>query len=406
MEITRRAAGGWTELVIVGRLDGYWAEHLDAGLTEAVRDGNHRLRLDLSDVSFLSSAGIGVLVKFYKRLVTIKGTLVIGRASPQVRTVLDMTRLSAMLVEQTASIEPATLTLGSTVVRKGVVCELFDLAPGARFRLTSIGGEHPVGSPEDRRTPPALLVCPQSTMALGIGAFGAAEAEGAGRFGEFLAVAGAATYLPADGTEVPDYLLASEAQALELKVARGLACDGRFARHLRFESTDPNGVVSLATLAALGLEMSGGGAAAGVLMAEASGLVGAALRRSPATVDTGDFFEFPSVRTRLAFTAERAFQGGLALVAGVVQRAGGPLPAAQLRPLDDDGALVGHFHAAAFPFRPFKKGRLELADTVRTLFEDQGVQGVLHLLNDDRPIVGVGQSEFTRGAFWIGAVDR
>ena len=45
-----------------------------------------------------------------------------------------------------------------------------------------------------------------------------------------------------------------------------------------------------------------------------------------------------------------------------------------------------------------------LADTVRTLFDDTGVQGVLHLLTDSRPVVGVGQSEFTRGACWIGAV--
>ena len=68
MEITRRAVDGWTVLAIAGRLDGYWADHLDTGLADAVREGHHRLRLDLSHVSFLSSAGIGVLVKFYKRL--------------------------------------------------------------------------------------------------------------------------------------------------------------------------------------------------------------------------------------------------------------------------------------------------------------------------------------------------
>ena len=41
---------------------------------------------------------------------------------------------------------------------------------------------------------------------------------------------------------------------------------------------------------------------------------------------------------------------------------------------------------------------------MKSLFEDQPVQGVLHLLNDDRPVVGIGQSEFTRGATWFGAV--
>ena len=42
-----------------------------------------------------------------------------------------------------------------------------------------------------------------------------------------------------------------------------------------------------------------------------------------------------------------------------------------LRPLDHE-ACSEHFHAAAFPFRPFKKGRLELTETVHTLFDGGG----------------------------------
>ena len=62
MEITRNAIDGCMELTITGRLDSYWADHLDTGLTEAVREGHHRLRLNLSGVTFISSAGIAVLM--------------------------------------------------------------------------------------------------------------------------------------------------------------------------------------------------------------------------------------------------------------------------------------------------------------------------------------------------------
>ena len=48
-----------------------------------------------------------------------------------------------------------------------------------------------------------------SSFGLGLGAFGSSFADCAGRFGEFLAVCGAVTYLPADGTNVPDYMLAA-----------------------------------------------------------------------------------------------------------------------------------------------------------------------------------------------------
>jgi anti-anti-sigma factor len=406
MEITRRVAEHWMELFIEGRLDGYWAEHLDAGLAEVVRDGNHRLRLDLTAVTFISSAGIGVLVKYYQRLAAIKGTLVIVRASPAVRAVLDMTRLTGMLVDTSPQAEPATLTVGSTVVRRGMVCEMFELQRDARLRLTSIGGEHPIGSPADRAQAPRPLRCPPSTTAIGVGAFGAAGTDAIDRCGEFLAVEGAAVCLPADGTEVADYLVASGTEAPEIQVSRGLVCVGTFARHLRFEPTEPGTVVAISTLAELCLELTGGDAAALVAMVEAEGLVGAALRKSPFATAEDDFFAFPSVRTRLTFTAERAFGGSIALVAGIVQRAAGAVHLQQFAPLDRDGELLGHFHAAAFPFRPFKKGRLVLGETVRTLFEDQSVRGVLHLLHDNRPLTGVGQSEFTRGACWMGALER
>ena len=248
-----------------------------------------------------------------------------------------------------------------------------------------------------------VLSCPASTVAVGIGAFGLGDADGLHRFGEFLAVSGAAACLPADGTEVPDYLVASGAEAPSIRVSRGVVCDGAFAREVRFETTGTGSVVSLAEVAAVCLELSRGEAAAIVMLAETTGLIGAALRQSPFETETDDLFDFPGVRARLTFTAERAFRGSLALVAGVVQNPGGPIPPSQLRSLGCDD-LVGHFHAAAFSFRPFKKGRLQLGDTVRTLFEDTGVRGVMHLVNDNRPIVGVGQSEFARGACWIGAL--
>ena len=36
------------------------------------------------------------------------------------------------------------------------------------------------------------------------------------------------------------------------------------------------------------------------------------------------------------------------------------------------------------------------------LFETESLLGVLHLLNDTREVVGIGQSEFIRGACWAG----
>ena len=45
-----------------------------------------------------------------------------------------------------------------------------------------------------------------------------------------------------------------------------------------------------------------------------------------------------------------------------------------------------------------------MKSTVRELFEAGGLQGVLHLLADEREIAGAGESEFLRGACWVGPV--
>ena len=399
MQITRRPSDDWTEMVIEGRLDGYWAEHLDTGLADAVRDGHHRLRLNLAAVPFLSSAGIAVLVKYYKRLSAIHGALVIGAASPQVRSVLDMTRLTSMLAAE-ASVTAQTLTVGAAFVSRGIICQMFDVQPDGRMRCGAVGHEDRVGT--SSTAGPGRLACPESTIALGLGAFD--DDAGPMAFGEFLAVAGTVACMPADGTESADYLIASDAEAPELRTSRYVVCEGAFSRHFRFDPATPHAAIPLSRLAAIALEFSGGAAAALVAVAETTGLVGAALKRSPGLGH--DLFAFPDVRGHLSFTAERAFAQSLALVAGVVQQnEGGPVPASAIRPLGADGETRGHFHAAAFPFRAFKKGRLALNETVRGLFEERGVQGVLHLLYDGRPIAGVGESEFLRGACWIAPLE-
>src|SRR4051794_41101910 len=66
MEITKQLRGETVELKIQGRVDGYWADHLAAAVDQEIRHGSHNIQLDLSQVAFLSSAGIGTLVRLYK----------------------------------------------------------------------------------------------------------------------------------------------------------------------------------------------------------------------------------------------------------------------------------------------------------------------------------------------------
>jgi len=185
-----------------------------------------------------------------------------------------------------------------------------------------------------------------------------------------------------------------------------LYCDGGFSHVLNFEAK-PDQTVSLLDVTLQGLEITKGDTVAVVMAAETAGLVGAALRRSPAMAEPGtDPFSHPDIRDWMTFTTEPAYARGVALVAGVVSWGGSEAIAPIVRPLGDDPSPVGHLHAAAFSYRPLRKGRVDLVDTVRALFEEEMLNGILDLVNDTRPIVGVGQSQFVRGTCWIAPVSN
>src|SRR5919198_1011782 len=98
MEIRCASGGDIEDVALTGRLDGYWSDHLKSALSDVVRGGRHHVRLDCSQVSFLSSAGIGVLMKFHQELERINGTFQIVNPSTAVATVLRVTRLDRFLI--------------------------------------------------------------------------------------------------------------------------------------------------------------------------------------------------------------------------------------------------------------------------------------------------------------------
>ena len=395
MEIARRLDGDVLVLELAGRLDARWSDHVAASIETALRDGRHQLRLDLAHVDYISSAGIRVLIRYSQQLRRIGGSFGISQPAQPVVEVLEMAGVLGLL--EVAA--PADRASGTSVERSFGRFELYPLTPGARARCQVVGDpstfERGFTAADCQR-----IAYPEGSFGLGLGALGRSFADCQGRFGEFLAVAGSATYLPTDGTHTPDFLLAEQALVPELHVLYGARCQGDFAQLARFETDPELGAVPLSQLVVTSLELADAQAAGLVILADATGLLGAALRRSPVQAVGAPSLAFPEIRSWLSFTSERAFPNCLALVVGLAAREAPRGLEALLRPLGKSG-LLGHFHAAAFSYRPLPQGRLELQETVRELFEEQTLQGLLHLLGDDRELVGVGESEFTRGACWI-----
>ena len=405
MEIQKQKHGDLLEIKIQGRLDAYWSDHLTTSIDESIRQGSHKIQLNLAQVDYLSSAGIRVLLKFYKQLKAIKGSLSVTSPSEGARSILAMAGLAELLI--TTPAQPAAEEKAkepARVEKINAVYYINDVNPGATLKCTLIGD--PKKFETGGFTECQNVAFPESTFGVGVGAFGSNFADCQERFGEFIALEGAAAYLPTDGTDVPDYVLSEGALVPEMKVLYALAGQGSFSRMIRFEAKDvPPGIIPLADLVECALEFSKTDLIAVAMIAESAGLVGAALRRSPAK-NTGaeSPLSFPAARDWLNFTAERAFDRTLCVVVGVASRNETPLLKSILRPIGTGTSAIGHFHAAAFPYRPMQRGELSLHKALNSLFATESLQGLLHLLPDDREINGVGQSEFLRGALWAGPI--
>ncbi len=97
MDIQRVRHPEGLEFRISGRFDAYRSGQLESDLDEAVRAGEYHVRVDLSGVDFISSAGIGLLVRFHNRLKGCGGTFGVRAALQPVANLLQISGLWAML---------------------------------------------------------------------------------------------------------------------------------------------------------------------------------------------------------------------------------------------------------------------------------------------------------------------
>jgi anti-sigma B factor antagonist len=92
--ITEQAAqAGHHVIAARGEIDLFTAPDLKQVLTEVIESGQHRLVIDLSEVSFLDSTALGVLIGAVKRLRSRGGALAIVNTEASIAKTFEITGL-------------------------------------------------------------------------------------------------------------------------------------------------------------------------------------------------------------------------------------------------------------------------------------------------------------------------
>ena len=93
LSITSEARGGATVVHVGGEIDVYTAPVLRERLDEHISAGRHHLVVDLGDVSFMASTGLGVLVGRLKLVRVTNGTLRLVCSTERILNVFSITGL-------------------------------------------------------------------------------------------------------------------------------------------------------------------------------------------------------------------------------------------------------------------------------------------------------------------------
>jgi anti-anti-sigma factor len=97
--ITEEKSPGASRFIVKGRVNASSSDVLLFKLEKALKDGQKSIVLNMSQVEYLSSIGIRVILKIYKLASEKGGKFKIESPSENVKNVLGMTALQELLVK-------------------------------------------------------------------------------------------------------------------------------------------------------------------------------------------------------------------------------------------------------------------------------------------------------------------
>jgi anti-anti-sigma factor len=419
LDIKQTSQGELLLLHLSGDLDNDSSQDFREAIDEAIATGYIRVIVRFTHVSYISSAGIGVLIASKKRLVELNGLLGIYDLNSHVEMVLRQTKL---LDHLQCDADSLIAKYSSAFSDAGESQEL-TTDDGIEVTIQTLGSSSPkamslelYGNPSRIQRSVLLatdghrLNFPTNSIGLGLGTLAAGSHGSQDLMGEILAVGGAVAQSPREYGLLPDFAIAQEEYVPAVELMYGLRLCGDFSYVVRFNRRPSESPLTLSRIVNLAAGIKGLSAAAVVVLGECAGVVGTQLTQSPvqsrAQTDAQpiDRFEFPSIRDWLSFGGEQIHLHSMVLAGGVLVSAAHvktePSLTSFLRPLSEENWL-GHFHAAVFPFRPLKRTALDLNESVTDLFNSESLKDVVHLLCDSRPNYGAGETEFNSCAVWV-----
>lgn len=367
MRIDRTDAAHAACLALVGRLDAAWSESVAAALEDAIRLGRPRIELDMRETTFVSSVGIGTILRALTRFRAVGGTLVIVGASDPVRDMLRVAKLDALLGLRAEPARPAAARESRPIG---------DGWTGSIERTAATDVPVPLA-----RVARGSVQAGPHAVALGHVALAPDEPSASGLYGDGLVAGGTAVVFPADAPR-PDCMASTDAGIVTVQVRDALVANAEPSWHGHFEASGAGAVAVTVSSIARELVRTLGGPVAFVACGECAGAFGAWARTSPDRWNAAaDAMAPDDLRRAIRFAGEPMHRGETMVA---VAFASG----------DATGPSL-HAHVAVTGYRPMPQQARAVTAAGQVLAE-QPLRAVMHAL---RAADGT-ESSFVRGSLW------
>jgi anti-anti-sigma factor len=219
MNIRSKRSEGILVLSLEGRLDAQGAGELENFLRDNVGMTDNTVVFDMSEVMYLSSAGIRIIITSEKKMRSRKGGLFLSCIQPYPLSVLEMTGFSTVLALHPTcnNAVQAARSLGASEKVHGELDVIPLHTRGAEYKVTRTGRDLSIlrinGYPFDTQRKNQVeetsipVTISTETCSMGWGAPGQQDGQSASLMGDLLTLGNIAVWLPPDSHDNPDYLI-------------------------------------------------------------------------------------------------------------------------------------------------------------------------------------------------------
>ncbi|MCK9204610.1 MAG: STAS domain-containing protein [Bacteroidales bacterium] len=385
MNIITKTWNTFHVLEIQGRIDGLTAADLKRSFDQHTAAGRQKLILDFSGVTFMSSAGLRVIIHIHKSLKPIGGELVLIAVPVQVREVFRVSGMDPFLTIF-PDFQPLMEKVGTlkadptihTIEIEGMSFEWRPLSdqPGKCFLIGDPGKINNASFEEKDN----IMIRPSEiTYGTGLAALGEVFGEYQSLYGESVVIGHHFFSYPAVEKPMVDFSYNTPDSDQHLNFLYGLGINGKFSGVLRFESfVESPDFTKLIHLAG---KMATTPCFAVVIMGTSCGIQWMHLKKPPVLIhhlSKGSIFDSNLFHDWMNFSPEEDDLNKTIIACGIASQSAQEIPPGMKRFFPKEGNM--HLHAAVFENGLWSNNIVDFEPELLRIAREFEVEKVVHLL--------------------------